>query len=224
MFVRCPDKDWYTDGTYDARARAAAGARGRPLRADDVVTCWYGSMGGHGALKFALAFGWRAIVFNPQTDLDLWAAFRPRERHLLWGARAPRRLAELPARRLGAHAAVPGLRQRHRRPRGAVGGDRAAAPLPARQRHHREVRRRQPCRADGAHQRRAGGAHVLARIDQRLQLLRADTLLPGMQAVPADGAAAWWDRLDAARVLKLELQLREGRLWWQPSDACGTRP
>jgi hypothetical protein len=45
-----------------------------------------------------------------------------------------------------------------------------------------------------------------------------------MQAVAADGAAAWWDRLDAARVLKVELQLREGRLWWQPSAACGTRP
>jgi hypothetical protein len=27
--------------------------------ATDEVTCWYGSMGGHGALKFALAFGWR---------------------------------------------------------------------------------------------------------------------------------------------------------------------
>ena len=81
LFVRCPDKNWYCDEAWD-RVQALLQDRVQSRFAPDQVTCWYGSMGGHGALKAALAFGWRAIVFNPQTDLDLWAAFRPRERAL----------------------------------------------------------------------------------------------------------------------------------------------
>lgn len=222
MFVRCPAKDWYTDGTYDAVHALLKARVADRFDADDVV-CWYGSMGGHGALKFALAFGWRAITFNPQTDLDLWAAFRPRERHLLWGAQRHAALAE---GRPGAWQRTPLYLAC-----GSATADREALSVVIAQ-----LRRCAHASAiiekfdddnhAGLMARISGGpvAPVLARIDQRLQLLRADTLLPGMQAVPADGAAAWWDRLDAARVLKLELQLREGRLWWQPSDACGTRP
>jgi hypothetical protein len=36
-------------------------------------------------------------VFNPQTDLDLWAAFRPRERRCCGARSATPRLADLPA-------------------------------------------------------------------------------------------------------------------------------
>lgn len=61
-------------------------------------------MGGHGALTFALAVGWRAIVYNPQTDLDLWAAVRPRERALLWAARQHASLVDSP---LSARGRVP---------------------------------------------------------------------------------------------------------------------
>jgi hypothetical protein len=222
MFVRCPAKDWYTDGTYDAVHALLKARVADRFDADDVV-CWYGSMGGHGALKFALAFGWRAITFNPQTDLDLWAAFRPRERHLLWGAQRHAALAE---GRPGAWQRTPLYLAC-----GSATADREALSVVIAQ-----LRRCAHASAiiekfdddnhAGLMARISGGpvAPVLARIDQRLQLLRADTLLPGMQAVAADGAAAWWDRLDAARVLKVELQLREGRLWWQPSAACGTRP
>lgn len=221
MFVRCPAKDWYTDSTYDA-VHALLKARVTSRFAPGDVVCWYGSMGGHGALKFALAFGWRAITFNPQTDLDLWAAFRPRERHLLWGAQRHAALAE----------GQPGAWQRT--PLylacGSATADREALSVVVAQ-----LRRCAHASAiiekfdddnhAGLMSRISGGpvAPVLARIDQRLRQLQADGVLPGLQPVDAIDAAPWWDALDAARSLKVELQVREGRLWWQPSTACATR-
>ena len=60
---------------------------------------------------------------------------------------------------------------------------------------------------------------------QRLQLVAGTAPAAGAQVLDGDAAqAAFWDRLDAARALKVEVQLRDGRLWWQPSQACGTRP
>lgn len=223
MFVRCPDKNWYCDDAWD-RVHALLRDRVQSRFAPDQVTCWYGSMGGHGALKAALAFGWRAIVFNPQTDLDLWAAFRPRERALLWAAERQARLTELPLaswERAPLYLAC-----------GAATADREALSVVIAQlrrcRHASAIIEKfDDTNHAGLMNRIAGGAvaPVLARITQRLQHVAGTAPAAGAQVLDGDAAqAAFWDRLDAARALKVEVQLRDGRLWWQPSQACGTRP
>lgn len=222
MFVRCPDKDWYCDASHDA-VHALLRTQVQARFASDQVTCWYGSMGGHGALKFALAFGWRAITFNPQTDLDLWAAFRPTERALLWGAERHARLAELP---LAAWERAPLYLAC-----GSFTADREALSF--------VIERLRRCRHataviekfDDEHHaglmhRIAGGAvaPALSRITQRLQQLQQAGPDAGARRVDSADQAAFWDTLDAARALKVEVQVRDGQLWWQPSQACGTRP
>lgn len=220
MFVRCPDKNWYSDGSY-ARVHALLQAQVAARFAREQVTCWYGSMGGHGALKMALAFGWRAIVFNPQTDLDLWAAFRPRERALLWGAERHARLADVPTaawERSPVYYAC-----------GAHSADREALSM--------AIDRWRQCRHldlivekfdDGNHAglmaRISGGAvaATLQRIGQRLRRLQGSGAPVG-DPLPLAAQAAFWDELDAARSAKIEVCVREGRLWWQPSLASGTR-
>jgi hypothetical protein len=76
----------------------------------------------------------------------------------------------------------------------------------------------------GLMNRIAGGAvaPLLARIDRRLRELVHAAAAEGPGLVD-DDARAFWDALDAARALKLEIRVRDGRLWWQPSLACGTR-
>lgn len=221
MFVRCPAKDWYTDDTYD-QVHELLRTQVQARFATDEVTCWYGSMGGHGALKFALAFGWRAIAFNPQTDLDLWAAFRPTERAQLWGAERHARLADVP---LAAWERAPLYLAF-----GAATPDREALSVVidrlCRCRHATAVIEKfDDDNHAGLMGRIAGGAvaPVLDRITQRLKALAGAA--PAAGARPLDGpeAAAWWQRLDQARALKVELQVRQGRLWWQPSQACGTQ-
>lgn len=221
MFVRCPDKNWYSDQAFDAlRELLHQVVATRFARTD--VSCWYGSMGGHGALKFALEFGWRALVFNPQTDLDLWAAFRPRERALLWGAERHARLSDWPlaaCQRAPLYYAC-----------GAATADREALSVVLerlRQCRHASaiVEKFDDAGHAGLMNRIAAGpvAATLACITQRLRQLEQDAPLPGAQALDDAAAAAFWQRLDAARRLKVELQMRDGRLWWQPSLACATR-
>lgn len=220
MFVRCPDKNWYSDGSYQ-RVHELLQSQVASRFAREDVSCWYGSMGGHGALKLALAFGWRAIVFNPQTDLDLWAAFRARERPLLWGAERHARLAEVPTaawERTPVYYAC-----------GAHAADREALSL--------VIDRWRQCRHldlivekfdDGNHAglmaRISGGAvaAALQRIGQRLRRLQGGET-PGGEPLPLAAQTAFWDELDAARSAKVEVCVREGRLWWQPSLASGTR-
>ena len=220
MFVRCPDRNWYSDGSYE-RVHALLQAQVATRFAREQVTCWYGSKGGHGALKMALAFGWRAIVFNPQTDLDLWAAFRPRERALLWGAERHARLAEVNVaawERSPVYYAC-----------GSHTADREALSV--------AIDRWRRCRHldlivekfdDGNHAglmaRISGGAvaAALQRIGQRLRRLQGGDAPEG-EPLPVAAQAAFWDELDAARSAKVEVCVRDGRLWWQPSLASGTR-
>jgi hypothetical protein len=223
LFVHCPDKNWYCDEAWD-RVHALLQDRVQSRFAPDQVTCWYGSMGGHGALKAALAFGWRAIVFNPQTDLDLWAAFRPRERALLCAAERQARLTDLP---LAAWERAPLYLAC-----GAATADREALSVVIAQlrrgRHASAIIEKfDDANHAGLMNRIAGGpvAPVLTRISQRLHVVADGAPAAGAQVLDGDAAqAAFWDRLDAARALKVEVQLRDGRLWWQPSQACGTRP
>lgn len=218
LFVRCPDKNWYCDDSFD-RVRLLLADRVAGRFAPQDVTCWYGSMGGHGALKFALAFGWRAIVFNPQTDLDLWAAFRPRERALLWGTRRHRRLADAP---LAAWEQVPLYYAC-----GAATADREALSvvidrLRACHRLSAIIEKFDDPHHAGLMNRIAGGPvqAALQRIGTRLHALQAAPGLDGGQTLDPAGQAAFWDRLDAARALKVEVIVRDGRLSWQPSAAC----
>ncbi|WP_326539512.1 hypothetical protein [Pseudorhodoferax sp.] len=220
LFVNCPEKNWYSDAAYE-RVHHLLQATVLQRFAHADVTCWYGSMGGHGALKFALAFGLRAIVFNPQTDLDLWAAFRPRERPLLWAAKQHAGLAEWP---LGAWEAAPVYYAC-----GAATADREALAWVLErwrrcQRLSVIVEKFDDPDHAGLMERICGGrvAPALTRITQRLQQLHGGTPLPGMQAVHADGVAAFWQQLDDCKAGKLEIQVRDGRVWWQASEACGT--
>jgi hypothetical protein len=222
MFVRCPAKNWYCDDSYE-QVHGLLRTQVQARFATSDVTCWYGSMGGHGALKFALAFGWRAIAFNPQTDLDLWAAFRPTERALLWGAERHARLADLP---LAAWERAPLYLAF-----GAATPDREAlSVLIDRLRRCRHatavIEKFDDENHAGLMARISGGAvaPALDRITQRLKALAGDVPAPGAQRLSGPEAAAWWQQLDTARRLKVELQVRQGRLWWQPSVACGTRP
>ncbi|MFO1326813.1 MAG: hypothetical protein U1F56_05620 [Rubrivivax sp.] len=220
LFVRCPEKNWYTDAAFE-RVRAILADHVAARFEPDAVSCWYGSMGGHGAWKFALEFGWRAIVFNPQTDLDLWAAFRPRERALLWDAQGHRQLVDWP---LHAWERVPLYLAC-----GAATADRAAfsvALARLRQCRHLDaiVEKFDDPEHAGLMNRITGGepAPALLRIEHRLQAL-ARGPAPAGTACAAAAAQRVWDDLDAARSAKIEVQVRDGRLWWRPSQASGTR-
>ncbi len=221
LFVNCPDKNWYCDDRYEqvlALLQQQVAAR----FAAEQVSCWYGSMGGHAALKFALALGWRAIVFNPQTDLDLWAAFRPGERALLWGSQRHRLLGNgrpEPWQRVPLYYAC-----------GAATADREALSwLIERLRRCEHLSAVIEKFADPHHPglmaRIAAGpvAPALVRIERRLIELAGSWPLAGAAALDGDESADFWDRLDGARSMKVEIQVREGRLWWQPSAASGTR-
>ncbi|MDQ5877440.1 MAG: hypothetical protein QG638_171 [Pseudomonadota bacterium] len=87
LFVNNPEFDWYSGGTFDDVVGLIQ-SEVFPRFPVEKVCCYFGSMGGYGALALARYFGFRAIVFNPQVDLDLWAAFRPVERERLWRASA----------------------------------------------------------------------------------------------------------------------------------------
>lgn len=220
MFVRCPDRNWYSDGSYE-RVHALLQAQVAARFAREQVTCWYGSMGGHGALKMALAFGWRAIVFNPQTDLDLWAAFRPRERAQLWGAERHARLADVPTaawERCPVYYAC-----------GAHTADREALSVAIdrwRQCRHLDlIVEKFDDRNHAGLMARIGSGSVpatLQRIGQRLRCLQGSGA-PDSTPLTAAAQSAFWDELDAARSAKVEVSMRDGRLWWQPSLASGTR-
>lgn len=86
LFVNNPELNWYSDEVFEQLCTLVRRKVLPRLRPEDV-TCYYGSMGGHGALKLALTFGFQAVVFNPQVELALWSAYRPRQRDLLLGAR-----------------------------------------------------------------------------------------------------------------------------------------
>lgn len=219
LFVHNPEKNWYCDAVFDAVCTIVR-HEVLPRVSARQVTCWYGSMGGHGAIKLALHFGFKAVAFNPQTDLDLWAAFRPVERALLWGSERHRSLVAASDEAWGRMPLYLAI--------GSDTADREALSVLIR-RWQRLPRLTAIVEkfADGHHAglmaRISGGdvPRTLQRIGQRLDELATDPLLPGLQR--AGDAAAFWQALDAARTQRVEIQLRQGQLWWQPSQATGTR-
>lgn len=220
LFVRNPDFNWYCDDSFDALCHLV---RQKVLPRFDPaqVSCHYGSMGGHGALKLALTFGFRALVFNPQTDLDLWATRRPAQRPQLWAVQRHARLDAWPLatfERMPLYLAC-----------GSDSADREAlsaliATLSRCGQLSAVIEKYPDPHHAGLMKRISTGsiARALAAVEARLDTLLAPAPLAGMQAVASAAVAAWWQRLDDAQAMKVEIQVRDGRLWWQPSTRCGT--
>lgn len=223
LHLNNPELNWYSDQVFDQLCTLVH----QQVQAHFVpekVCAYFGSMGGHGALKLALAFGFSAVVFNPQIDLALWAAFRPKERHLLLGARRHAGLA--------AFAAPAWARAPLYLAFGSGTADREAltALIP--------LLRRVPDfqvvieKFDDAHH--AGLVKRIALVStpafvqqaaQRLAQLRALRVPagPDWHAVAAADEDKFWQHLDDAQCLKREVIGRGGRLFWAESRHCGTR-
>ncbi len=220
LFIRNPEFNWYSDAAFDSVCRLIE-ARVLPRFRPEHVSCHYGSMGGHAALKIALQFGFRALVFNPQTDLDLWAAFRAGERRQLWHAERHASLHLWPD---SAFERVPLYYAC-----GSETADREAL--------WTVIQRLRRCTHATAIIEKFKDPHhpgLMARISAGSipgTLLaigrRLDTLVgppaTGAMEVPAPDVPAFWDHLDAAASTKVEIQVRHGRLWWQLSTHTGTR-
>ncbi|EHR69058.1 hypothetical protein BurJ1DRAFT_0160 [Burkholderiales bacterium JOSHI_001] len=222
LHVNNPELNWYSDRVFDELG-ALVRQQVLPRFAPEDVCCYFGSMGGHGAMKLALAFGFSAVVFNPQIDLALWAAFRPKERGLLLGARRHASLADFPA---AAWARAPMYLAF-----GSGTADREAlsALIPL-LRHAPDfqvvVEKFDDPHHAGLVKRIAQGATpaFVQQASQRLAALRTlDPGGPGWQAVPAAEQGAFWQQLDGAARLKREVVCRAGRLYWAESRHCGTR-
>ncbi|WP_338415698.1 hypothetical protein [uncultured Sphaerotilus sp.] len=223
LFVNNPEFNWYSGHVLEELDELVR-ARVLPAFAPERVTCYFGSMGGHGALKLAARFGFRAVVFNAQIDLDLWATCRPNERQRLWAVAAGARF-EVPSGEDGPPAAL----------YLAVGSDMAdREALTCLIESLRRCRNGQFILEKFADPHHAG---LLRRIAQqgipsfigqsagRLAVLRGlpgDP--PGMVAVARSQQASFWAQLDAAPALKVEIVWREGRLFIAESTRCGTVP
>jgi hypothetical protein len=223
LFVNNPEFNWYS-GPVAEELAALVRARVLPHFAPERVTCYFGSMGGHGALKLAARFGFRAVVFNAQTDLGLWATFRPNERQRLWAVAAGAQF-EAPS---GADRPTASFYL-------AVGSDtadrEALTCLIASLRHCTHGQWIVEKFADPHH---AGLVRRIARrdipdfIEQAAQRLAALQVLPedppGMVAVARHQQDSFWAQLDAAPALKVEIVWRSGRLFIAESTRCGTVP
>lgn len=220
LFIRNPEFNWYSDAAFDSVCRLIE-ARVLPRFRPEHVSCHYGSMGGHAALKVALQFGFRALVFNPQTDLDLWAAFRAGERRQLWAAERHAGLHQWPDsafERMPLYYAC-----------GSETADREAL--------WTVIQRLRRCSHATAIIEKYQDPHhpgLMARISPgpipgTLLAIgrRLDTLVgppaAGALEVPAGDVPGFWEHLDAAASTRVEIQVRQGRLWWQPSTHTGTR-
>lgn len=223
LFVNNPEFNWYSEQVLEELDELVR-ARVLTAFAPERVTCYFGSMGGHGALKLAARFGFRAVVFNAQIDLDLWATCRPNERQRLWEVAAGARF-EVPSGEEGPPASL----------YLAVGSDMAdREALTCLIESLRWCRNGQFIIEKFADPHHAG---LVRRIAQqgipafighstgRLAVLRAlPEDPPGMVAVARSQQASFWAQLDAAPALKVEIVWRKGRLFIAESTRCGTVP
>jgi hypothetical protein len=224
LFVNNPELNWYADEAFDEVARLIE-QRVLPRFARENVSCYFGSMGGHAALKFALHFGFQAIVFNPQVDLRLWAAFRPQQRALLLAARDHAHVQEAPLAQFEQSPACYFC--------GSAVADREAFRV--------WLQRVQAVRRGSFIIEKFGDAEhagligrlvpagqipaLLHRTQARLRELGAQAHAPATHAeVPAPLVASFWQRLAQATSLKLEVLVRDGRVFVADSLATGTAP
>jgi hypothetical protein len=226
LFVNNPELNWYSGTAFDEVCRLIELRVARRF-ARHQVSCYLGSMGGYAALRFALHFGFRAIAFNPQVDLDLWAAYRPMQRALIHAEPARVHLQDVPTKRLARTPIYYTV--------GATTPDRTAFSL-----FVELVSRCAQAQlivekfADWHHPgliRRITGGRVpeaLQAIENRLAVLLSIDREPALNAGFAEVAPAdmrrFWSGVAAAAKLKLEIVVREGRVWVRDSTACGTLP
>jgi hypothetical protein len=224
LFINNPELNWYSDAVFD-RVTALIEQQVLPRFRPDQVSCYFGSMGGHAALKFALHFGFQAIVFNPQIDLRLWAAFRPQQRALLWAAQDHANVQQAPLAQFGRSPVYYLV--------GSSAADREAFSLwlqRLRQARHASViveKMADPHHAGLIGRAVPGGRVVpaLLAIQQRLSELAAMPATPGQHAeLPAADVERFWQALDQAATLKLEVLVRDGRVFVADSLRTGTLP
>ncbi len=223
LFVNNPELNWYSDAVFDEVVQLIE-REVLPRFAREDVTCYFGSMGGHAALKFALHFGFQALVFNPQVDLPLWAAYRPGQREMLLAAREHANVQDAP---LAAFEQSPVCY--------LVGSS-----TPDREAFARWLARVRECRhgsfiiekfADPHHAglvaRIVPKGHVvpmLARAQERLRALaQLGEAAEGLAEVPPALVPRLWDQIEQAASLKLEVLVRGGRVFVADSQATGTR-
>ncbi|MED5619855.1 hypothetical protein [Ideonella sp. BN130291] len=223
LFINNPELNWYSDAVFDDVA-ALIEARVLPRFAREDVSCYFGSMGGHAALKFALHFGFQALVFNPQVDLALWAAFRPQQRALLLAAQAHADVQQAAVAQFEQSPVCYFV--------GSSIADREAFSLWLAQvrtcRHGSFIVEKRP---DPHHAGliarvapRGGTVPLLQRSLERLRELRAVDVPHSHAEVPAALLPRWWQQLDHAAALKVEILIREGRVYLADSNAIGSLP
>ncbi|MGA0611578.1 hypothetical protein [Caldimonas sp. KR1-144] len=222
LFVNNPELNWYSGTAFEATCRVIE-ARVLSRFAREDVACYFGSMGGYAALRFALHFGLRAIAFNPQVDLDLWAAYRPMQRALIHGEAERVHLQDLPRE---AFARAPLYYTV-----GSATADRCAfSRFVARVAECDDARLVVEKFADPHHAgliRRTTRGQIpqaIEAIDRRLGEIAVldDPARGGFAEVPADERERFWARVDAAQRLKLEIVVRAGRVWTRESTDCAT--
>jgi hypothetical protein len=223
LFINNPELNWYSDAVFE-QVRALIEQQVLPRFRPDQVSCYFGSMGGHAALKFALHFGFQAIVFNPQVDLRLWAAFRPQQRALLWAAQRHAHVQQAPLAQFEGSPVYYLV--------GSSAADREAFSLwlrCIRQTRHATViveKMADPHHAGLIGRAVPGGRVVpaLLAIQQRLSELAATATPSGHAELPAADVDRFWQALDAAAALKLEVLVRDGRVFVADSLRTGTLP
>jgi len=223
LFVNNPELNWYGGEAFEATCRVIE-QRVLSRFAREDVTCYFGSMGGYAALRFALHFGFRAIAFNPQIDLDLWAAYRPQQRALIHREAQRVHLQDLPLEAF-AHAPLYYTVGSHTPDRAAF--SRFVARLAQCDEAHAIVEKFADPNHAGLIRRTTQGRipQALGSIERRLgELARIDPSAAGFEAVPQGEEAEFWARVDTSQRLKLEIVVRGGRVWARGSTACETIP
>ncbi len=223
LFVNNPELNWYADAAFDeidALIQRQVLGRFQP----DQVCCYFGSMGGYGAMRFALRHGFSAVVFNPQVDVDLWAVHRPLQRALM---QSPTRRLNLQDATLAAWSRTPLYIMV-----GATTADRVAVDLLIeRLRLARHANLIIEKFADPHHAGLIGRVScqspvrtVLAadaRLAELTQMHAIDD--PDWQTLVGASRDAFWRCLSEAQAMKVEVRIRDGLLCVKDSLACDTR-
>lgn len=76
IFISNPTLNWYHGLEWDRVESIMKQIVFKKFKKENVTT-YFGSMGGYGALRVALTYGLKSIVFNPQIDLNIWIKHRP---------------------------------------------------------------------------------------------------------------------------------------------------
>ncbi len=76
LFINNPPLNWYHGSEWSRVESLMKKVVFKKFKKENIIT-YFGSMGGYGAMRVALTYGLKTIVFNPQVDLNLWIKHRP---------------------------------------------------------------------------------------------------------------------------------------------------